>query len=355
MNLFELSKKSVELGAIQKVDELHSLLSLLNESKPKVVVEIGTAKGGVFYSLCKLASQFATIISIDLPGGKFGGGYSLEEAKKFKKFARNGQSIHCLRDDSHKKLTLEAVKGILKGRKIDLLFVDGDHSYKGVKKDWELYSPLVRDGGLIAFHDILFHPHVPSCQVDHLWKEIKNTHKSVEFVDFKDITWGGIGVLFYHVKNPLLDRKGLLLDLSPIPNKQKGFLGMARKVHPNVDVIHDPESFPFPFEDDSCHIVIAHYLVQKIKPWLMVDFMNEVWRIVKPGGQFAISMPYANSASFYGDPTNCNQCNESTFYFFDPQFKEVYAYHEPKPWQIESGSPQWTVGGNLEILMRPRK
>lgn len=36
---------------------------------------------------------------------------------------------------------------------IDFLFIDGDHTYQGVLTDWLLYAPLVKRGGIIAFHD----------------------------------------------------------------------------------------------------------------------------------------------------------------------------------------------------------
>jgi len=36
---------------------------------------------------------------------------------------------------------------------LDLLFLDGDHQHHSVLTDWLLYNPLVRPGGLIAFHD----------------------------------------------------------------------------------------------------------------------------------------------------------------------------------------------------------
>lgn len=36
---------------------------------------------------------------------------------------------------------------------IDFLFIDGDHKYEGVKKDWDLFSPLLKKGSLVAFHD----------------------------------------------------------------------------------------------------------------------------------------------------------------------------------------------------------
>jgi predicted O-methyltransferase YrrM len=35
----------------------------------------------------------------------------------------------------------------------DFLFIDGDHSYEGCRKDWDIYSPFVRSGGIIVFHD----------------------------------------------------------------------------------------------------------------------------------------------------------------------------------------------------------
>jgi predicted O-methyltransferase YrrM len=48
---------------------------------------------------------------------------------------------------------------VLNEQNLDFLFIDGDHTYKGVKEDFEMYSPLVRKGGVIAFHDITKHPH----------------------------------------------------------------------------------------------------------------------------------------------------------------------------------------------------
>ena len=44
-----------------------------------------------------------------------------------------------------------------KDQKIDLLFIDADHSYKGVSLDWKNWSPFVRKGGIIAFHDYYVH------------------------------------------------------------------------------------------------------------------------------------------------------------------------------------------------------
>lgn len=107
---------------------------------------------------------------------------------------RRGQHLFLLRKNSHKPDTLAKIQEILKGRKLDLLFIDGDHSYAGVRKDFEMYMPLVRSGGLVAFHDIA--QDMPGIEVIKLWKEIKDNYKHAEFVNRTDNDLMGIGVLW---------------------------------------------------------------------------------------------------------------------------------------------------------------
>ena len=57
----------------------------------------------------------------------------------------------CLGNSSDSS-TLERLKCLLKGRMIDLLFIDGNHDYSVVKMDWQMYSVLTAH--LVAFHDI---------------------------------------------------------------------------------------------------------------------------------------------------------------------------------------------------------
>lgn len=87
------------------------------------------------------------------------------------------------------------LKNILKGRKIDLLFIDGDHLYGGVKKDFEMYSPLVDNNGIIIFHDILPQKQENQCEVERYWNEIKEKHEYKEFIHSYNQEWGGIGVI----------------------------------------------------------------------------------------------------------------------------------------------------------------
>ena len=39
---------------------------------------------------------------------------------------------------------------------IDVLFIDGDHSYEGVKSDWDNYTPHMSPFGVIVFHDTIW-------------------------------------------------------------------------------------------------------------------------------------------------------------------------------------------------------
>ena len=180
----------------QVKDEILGLLKIVSRMKPRVILEIGTANGGTLFLFTRVALEDAIIISIDLPGGKFGGGYPKWRGVLYKSFALPGQKIHLLRADSHKRETLEQVKAILGGREIDLLFIDGDHTYEGVKKDFETYSPLVKEGGIIAFHDIVLGPEENVGGVPEFWRKVKDSYESKEIVEDWSQNGYGIGVIY---------------------------------------------------------------------------------------------------------------------------------------------------------------
>jgi cephalosporin hydroxylase len=153
--------------------EIDELLKIVAELKPKVILEIGTGRGGTLFLFTRVADQMAKIISIDLPGWPLGGGYPRWKIPLYKSFAKERQKIYLIKRDSHNPQTLEEVKKILSGEKVDFLFIDGDHAYEGVKRDFEMYSPLVSKGGIIAFHDILLIPPEKVGGVPKFWNEIK--------------------------------------------------------------------------------------------------------------------------------------------------------------------------------------
>jgi len=184
------------IAPIQVKQEIQALLSILSEQNIHVMLEIGTANGGTLYLFTRMIDSNAKIISLDMPSGKFGGGYESFKIPFFTNFAQKNQRIFLVRADSHSASSLSTVKSILKEQKLDFLFIDGDHTYKGVKKDFQMYSPLVRKGGLIAFHDICKGHLKLSGEVHKFWNEIRHAYKYQEIIGSHDQKGFGIGVLY---------------------------------------------------------------------------------------------------------------------------------------------------------------
>ncbi len=188
--------KSWTIRPAQVKEEITELLRFLAKHKPKFILEIGTAGGGTLFLFARVSSPDAMIISIDLPGGRFGGGYPEWRKPLYKSFAMHKQKIHLIREDSHALATLNMVKKILERYKLDLLLIDGDHTYNGVKRDFEIYSRLVRKGGIIAFHDIVPGPPENVGGVPRFWGENKHNFNFIEFVKDHEQGGYGIGVFF---------------------------------------------------------------------------------------------------------------------------------------------------------------
>jgi cephalosporin hydroxylase len=185
----------VRLKPLQLKSEITELCRIVQESSPNIIVEIGSASGGTLFLFAHVANP-GKIISVDLPSGSFGGGYPFWKIPLFKSIAKKN-IIQLVRGDSHKKETLEKIRSLLKGQSVDFLFIDGDHTYQGVKQDFQMYSPLVRKGGIVAFHDIVMHDASSGCEVDKFWGEIKLGYHHVEIIENQHQKWAGIGVLYF--------------------------------------------------------------------------------------------------------------------------------------------------------------
>ncbi|MDA0163864.1 glycosyltransferase [Solirubrobacter ginsenosidimutans] len=120
----------------------------------RCVVEIGVSEGGSAYELANVVAHDATLHLIDpYPKGRVGVSFSLVTARRLVgKASRKGVTVHWLR-----QLSTEAVRGWR--APIDFLFIDGDHAYDAVKRDWEEWTPFVAPDGHVVLHDALFMEH----------------------------------------------------------------------------------------------------------------------------------------------------------------------------------------------------
>jgi len=143
--------------------------------------------------------------------------------------------------------------------------------------------------------------------------------------------------------------EGAKLDIGCGNAKQKGFMGMDKRDIPGVDIIHDLEVFPYPFDDGVFPAIHGHHIMEHVKPWFMNDIMNELWRIAKPDATLFFALPFAGTMSYWQDPTHCNGCTDMTFRYYTPSHF-LYDVYRPKPWKLVDGFPRRT-GELLEVLL----
>ncbi len=185
----------ISIKPLQIKSEVNEFFGIVQRLNPKIVVEIGTANGGTLFLFANVANP-EKIVSIDLPHGSFGGGYPFWKIPFYKSLGKN-HIIELIRSDSHLDKTLEDLRILLKRKSVDVLLIDGDHTYQGVSKDFQMYSPLVKEGGIVAFHDIVIHDESSGCDVYKFWNEIKSSYEYKEIIENPLQKWAGIGVLFF--------------------------------------------------------------------------------------------------------------------------------------------------------------
>lgn len=178
----------MRISSIQQRSEIMSLAKAVAELKPKIILEIGTARAGTLFIWAHLASS--KVISCDLDDASF-------RRSVYEAFPPPGSSckVTHLSGDSHTKEFLQKVEAELAGEKVDFLFIDGDHTEVGVEADYNDYHHLVRSGGIIAFHDIIEKQAIPTNQVYHFWKRVKQNAVTEEFINNPEQTGYGIGII----------------------------------------------------------------------------------------------------------------------------------------------------------------
>lgn len=194
------------------------------------------------------------------------------------------------------------------------------------------------------------------------------------------------------VQDLLKANQGIQLDIGGGAHPQKNFICLDIRPLETVDIVWNLERFPWPLPDECCIRVMASHVVEHINPSFgdprvypliqlllkkkvitpkeakeyigetedvprFIRFMNEVWRILKPDGQFMIAVPHGNSQGMLQDPTHINFCNPATFAYFDPLEPNtqglLYRIYFPKPFRINHIS--FSPAANMEVVLEKRR
>ncbi|MFL5843419.1 MAG: class I SAM-dependent methyltransferase [Solirubrobacteraceae bacterium] len=133
------------LALLQNPEEITALCLLLRRHAPReTYLEIGSAGGGT----CRFLHQevgLGRVLSID-------DGAHPRAAEQDANFAAVGDVTRFV-GDSHGPDAAAFLAEHVPGRDLDIAFVDGDHSWRGVRQDVELVLPYCRPGALLILHD----------------------------------------------------------------------------------------------------------------------------------------------------------------------------------------------------------
>lgn len=184
--------------ASQDKQEFLFLYDKVKGYSPKVIVEIGTWMG---YSMETLHKLFTPEVLITIESSE-----KIQSAL-FQRVSRGDfkdlvPAPIAIKGISYDGETLGNVRFLLKDRPIDFLFIDGDHHYETVKKDFQTYLPIMSDNSVIAFHDTGFSGKNRDghswedlgVQVNRFWQEIKKDFVTEEFRTSDNSP--GIGILY---------------------------------------------------------------------------------------------------------------------------------------------------------------
>jgi predicted O-methyltransferase YrrM len=192
--LMTFTLKSI-MSPTQYGEEFIPFLDFVRARRPTAVLEIGTARGGTFFMLCQVAHPRARLVTVDIT----------EPSSLVESYRHGHQEVSGIVGDSTSAAVNERVRRQFPNG-VDVLFIDGDHRYEGVRADCEIYSPLVRPGGIMAFHDIVpdaeertgAHGWAWAGGVPQFWREFKAVNDGSwhvrEFVRSWDQEGFGIGV-----------------------------------------------------------------------------------------------------------------------------------------------------------------
>jgi hypothetical protein len=100
---------------------------------------------------------------------------------------------------------------------------------------------------------------------------------------------------------------------------------------PSADICHNIEDAPWPIESESVYAINASHILEHIKPWKIIEVMNEAWRVLAFGGGMDVSVPFG--LAYKIDPTHCIEWSMPAFWYFDSS-QDYYKIYKPKPWKI---------------------
>ncbi|MBS3967994.1 MAG: class I SAM-dependent methyltransferase [Truepera sp.] len=179
----------LDSGAGPWVGHIPFAFWIIEQLRPRILVELGTYYGQSYFSLCQSvrANGLSTkCYAVDTWQGDEHGGFYGEEVFAHVE-ARNQREYHAFSRLLRMRFD-DALSSFSDGT-IDLLHIDGLHTYEAVRHDFESWLPKLSSRGVVLFHDINVRER--DFGVWRLWEELSTSYPHIEFEHSH-----GLGVLF---------------------------------------------------------------------------------------------------------------------------------------------------------------
>lgn len=181
----EVWEKCLDYNIEQKPEEFEKLFELLSgQKRKKYALEIGSNFGGTTFALCHI---YEKVVAIDI-----------KYDPNFDRIKSEFPNFDYIIMDSKSNDLIEIIKST--GIEFDFIFIDGDHSYEGVKSDYDKFKQFISKEGLIGFHDIIESDinKVMNNRVDILWNSLE-LGKKYEFIAKERTNQYRTGSLFHRL------------------------------------------------------------------------------------------------------------------------------------------------------------
>lgn len=152
---------------------------LMGAAQPKTLVELGTYSGNSFFAFCQGAEQHGldtALYAVDTwQGDEHVGKYEENIYNSVKKY----QETHYLHHANLLRSTFDEARKKFAKNSVDILHIDGLHTYQAVKHDFDTWITTLSKSGIILFHDIAVR-HL-DFGVWRLWQELSEKYPAFEF------------------------------------------------------------------------------------------------------------------------------------------------------------------------------
>lgn len=121
------------------------------------------------------------------------------------------------------------------------------------------------------------------------------------------------------------DSNKIIINLGCGSKKLPGEIGVDIFESPCVDIVTDLNVYPLPFEDNSIDIVRSSHCFEHLDN--LVALMEDIHRLLRPGGLLELTVPHVSNIEFFRDPTHKHSFTFGTMDYFVRGMKPIDYTH----------------------------